>query len=73
MINRLRNIVDIKINSCDDIDIKTRYLLIKKLLEDDDCFLKVDTKIGYRVLFDLGFNESEVLEIYDELVFGGIL
>ena len=69
MIDRLRKIATIKLDGCNDMDKMDRYLLIIKILEDDNCFKKMDIKIAYRILEDLGFRGDEVRRIYDELIF----
>lgn len=69
MIDRLRKIATIKLDGCNDMDKRDRYLLIIKILEDDNCFKKMDIKIAYRILEDLGFRGDEVRRIYDELIF----
>ncbi len=69
MIDRLRKIATIKLDGCNDMDKRDRYLLIIKILDDDNCFKKMDIKIAYRILEDLGFRGDEVRRIYDELIF----
>ena len=69
MIDRLRKIATIKLDGCNDMDKRDRYLLIIKILDDDNCFKKMDIKIAYRILEDLSFSGDEVRKIYDELIF----
>lgn len=70
MIEKLKNIAEIKLNNKNNtIEEKTKYELISKILNDEDCFQKMDIKTAYKLLEDLEFNSSEIRKIYNELFF----
>ena len=45
-----------------------KYLLIKELLQDKDCFLKMKIETAYSILRDLGFEKKVFKKIYMELI-----
>lgn len=69
MIDKLKEINDslIQINKNNPIEQK-KYILIKKLLEDKNCFVKMDIKSAYAVLRDLKISEEHLKEVYIQLL-----
>ena len=47
---------------------KEKYELIAKILEDDQCFFKIDIETSYAILRDLGVKEENLRSIYQELI-----
>ncbi len=43
-----------------------KYDLIKQILEDDNCFFKIDVDVAVDILMSLGFTKP--LQVYAELV-----
>lgn len=68
MHTKLYNIVNILLEKEQNETEKTKYNLIKKILEDKDCFFKLDAETSYSIIRDLGFDKKETLEIYQELI-----
>lgn len=42
--------------------------IIKKLLQNDDCFLKINIRDAYSILDDLGIPNEKKKEVYFELI-----
>lgn len=49
-------------------DKRKRFEIIQRLLEDEQCFFKIDTDTAYSILNDLGFSFEEATDIYKELI-----
>lgn len=47
---------------------KEKHLLIKKILEDKQCFQKMNIETAYAILRELNIPEQELKDIYIELV-----
>lgn len=45
-----------------------KQLLIKRLLKEKNCFLKMSIETAYSILKDLGVEENKVREVYLELI-----
>lgn len=45
-----------------------KHQLIKKILNDDKCFFKMNVEQAYAILRDLDFSKEELKEIYSELI-----
>lgn len=45
-----------------------KHELIKKLLEEKNCFLKLDIEDAFAILRDLGVEEKDLKTIYKELI-----
>lgn len=45
-----------------------KHQLIKKVLNDDKCFFKMNVEQAYAILRDLDFSEEELKGIYSELI-----
>lgn len=48
--------------------LKERYLLIRKMLNEEDLFFKININTAYNILKDLGFNKEDSLSIYQQLI-----
>lgn len=64
MIEKLRKICDgqIKLNN------NQKYFIIKKILDDEKCFLKMEIETSFAILRDLGIKEENLVSIYKELI-----
>lgn len=45
-----------------------KHQLIRKILNDDKCFFKMNVEQAYAILRDLDFSKEELKEIYSELI-----
>lgn len=45
-----------------------KYQSIKKILSHENCFEKINFEIAMNILFDLGFEKNQALEIYQKLI-----
>lgn len=68
MQNKLIEITEHLINKEQNSSLKERYLLIRKMLNEEDLFLKININTAYNILKDLGFNKEDALSIYQELI-----
>ena len=68
MHTKLYNIASILIEKEQNPKEKARYNLIKQILEDKNCFFKLDTETACTIIRDLGFDKKETLDIYQELI-----
>jgi len=69
MLETLKNNVDKLINFyAGDKSSQSKYLLIKGILNDDKCFLKLSIEQGYAILRDLGISEGNLKNVYMELI-----
>ena len=57
----------IDLNKNNDKELK-KQLLIKKILEEKDCFLKISIEDAYSTLRDLKIPEEDLKKIYMELI-----
>ena len=69
MQEKLKQISKIKLQNSKNSSERTKYEIINKILNDDNCFQKMKTTTAYQLLSDLGFEEKEVKEIYNEIIF----
>lgn len=69
MQDTLKEIAKLKLENSTTSSEKERYEIINKILQDTDCFKKMKTETAYKLLNDLDFNEKEVKQIYNELIF----
>ena len=69
MIEKLKSINEklIKLNKNNDEELK-KQLLIKKILEEKDCFLKISIEDAYSILRDLKISEEDLKKVYIELI-----
>ena len=68
MQNKLIEITEHLINKEQNSSLKERYLLIRKMLNEEDLFMKININTAYNILKDLGFNKEDALSIYQELI-----
>lgn len=68
MIEKLRMINDKLLDSSLDKEMRKRYKLIGKILEDDKCFLKIDIEVAYGILRDLMVEEDKLKMVYMALI-----
>ena len=69
MLEKLKRINDYIIcKSSNDKSIQKKHLLIRKILEDKNCFLKMDIEYSYSILRDLGIKENNLREVYYQLI-----
>ena len=70
MIEKLRIRNDLILSKCinkkDNIYLKQS--LIKKILSDDKCFFKISYEDAFNILNDLGYNDSDAMNIYKILL-----
>jgi len=45
-----------------------KYLSIKHLLQNDDCFFKIPIEVAFSILKDLNYSDEESLIIYKKLI-----
>lgn len=68
MLEKLRHINDKFLEIKTDNDELKKHQLIRKILNDDKCFFKMNVEQAYAILRDLDFSEEELKEIYSELI-----
>lgn len=69
MISKLRIVANKMLDSNAIADERrSRIILIDKLLQDENCFYKVDMDTAYNMLRDLGFSKDDAIKIYKELI-----
>ena len=51
----------------DEVNYK-KYKIIEKILDDENCFLKMDMEVAYSILRDLEFPEENIKNIYKNLI-----
>jgi hypothetical protein len=64
MLDKLRVICDELLKNTNE----EKYSYIKRLLEDDDVFKKINADEAVSILSDLGFNKYEITNIYPKLL-----
>ncbi len=69
MIEKLRDINEklISLNKNNEKELK-KQILIKKILKEKDCFLKMSIENAYSILRDLKISEENLKKVYLELV-----
>lgn len=68
MLNSLRSKVDKLINKSEDnLELK-KYELIKKIISNDNCFVKMDVEVAISIIMDLQFNLEDAKRIYVTLI-----
>ena len=68
MQDKLIEITEHLINKEQNSSLKERYLLIRKMLNEEDLFLKINITTAYNILKDLGFDKEDDLSIYQKLI-----
>ena len=69
MINKLKEINEklISIHQKNETELK-KQLLIQKILNEKNCFFKMDIETAYSILKDLNINDKDLNNIYKELI-----
>lgn len=67
LLNNLREIVDMKIRTCEDANLE-KYKLIQDILKEDNCFFRIDRTTAYAILEDLDILEKDIPIIYNKLI-----
>ena len=68
MIRIIQDALDKKLLEATTPREKEKLETIKKILEEDTCFFKIDCDTAFSILRDLGFSKEESKEIYKELI-----
>ena len=68
MLEKLRALAHVKQENSHCIEEKDKYAIIERILSDEKCFQKMETKVAYQLLEDLDFKSEEISQIYLELV-----
>ena len=68
MLEELIKINDDIIKKADDVAKLKKHLLIKNILNDDKCFLKMNIETSYAVLRELYIPEKKLKSIYTSLI-----
>lgn len=69
MIERLKELNEklIQTHNSDEDNLK-KQLLIKKILDEKNCFFNMDIVTAYSILKDLGIPRSDLKVVYSELI-----
>ena len=68
MIQIIQDAIDKKILETTALLEKEKFETIKMILEEDECFFKMDCDTAFSILEDLGFSKEQSKEIYKELI-----
>ncbi|MGN1323561.1 MAG: hypothetical protein ACI4VT_06160 [Bacilli bacterium] len=68
MLEKLIEINNNIINQTNDEEKKKKHLLIKKILDDKQCFLKMNIETSYALLRELNVPEESIKNIYSNLI-----
>ncbi len=68
MLEKLKEINVKIIEQCSDDEEKSKQLLIQKILDEDNCFMKMNVDVAYALLRELNIDESMLKETYLELI-----
>ena len=68
MLEKLKQINVKIIEQCSDDEEKSKQLLIQKILDEDNCFMKMNVDVAYALLRELNIDESMLKETYLELI-----
>ncbi len=68
MIEKLREINESIISKTTDEDKKKKHILIRKILNDKDCFFKMNIETSYALLRELMVPEDKIKDIYSKLI-----
>ena len=49
-------------------ELESKHTLISTLLSHDNCFFKLPMDTAINILFDLGYNKQESLDVYKKLI-----
>lgn len=68
MLEKLIKINDEMITQASTDKNKKKHLLIKKILDDKECFLKMNIETSYAILRELNIPEENLKNIYLDLI-----
>ena len=68
MLEKLIEINNNIINQTNDDEKKRKHLLIKKMLNDKQCFLKINIETAYALLRELNIPEEDLKNVYLGLI-----
>lgn len=68
MIEHLKRLADKQLSDKKYSEEYQKYWIIRKILEEKNCFFKMDIEYAYAILRDLGIREEELEDIYLELI-----
>ena len=68
MLEKLVEVNNNIINQTNDEEKKKKHLLIKKILDDKQCFFKMDIETSYALLRELNVPEESIKNIYFNLI-----
>lgn len=68
MLEKLKEINVKIIEQCSDDEEKSKQLLIQKIIDEDNCFMKMNVDVAYALLRELNIDESMLKETYLELI-----
>ena len=68
MLEKLKEINVKIIEQCSDDEEKSKQLLIQKILDEDNCFMKMNVDVAYALLRELNIDESMLKDTYLELI-----
>ena len=68
MLEKLIEVNNNIINQTNDEEKKKKHLLIKKILDDKQCFFKMDIETSYALLRELNIPEENIKNTYSKLI-----
>ena len=68
MLEKLIEINNSIINQTNDNQKREKHLLIKKILNDKQCFLKMNIETSFAILRELNIPEKDLKDIYSTLI-----
>lgn len=68
MLEKLVQVNNNIINQTNDEEKKKKHILIKKILDDKQCFFKMDIETSYAILRELNVPEESIKNIYSNLI-----
>lgn len=68
MLEKLIEINNYIIEQTTDEEKKEKHLLIKKILNDKQCFLKMNIETSYALLRELNIPEENLKSVYSDLI-----
>ena len=69
MLDKLIEINDLKLKTnLDNEKYQKKHLIIKEILSDKNCFLKMNIEYAYAILRDLEIKEEDLKEVYCQLI-----
>ncbi len=69
MLEKLKDINNLIIKtSSNDDNLLKKHILISKILDDKNCFLKMDIEYAYSILRDLQIAEEDLKNVYCQLI-----